>query len=408
MKETIKASIFVLLLGISLQLTAQDWLQWRGNNRDGKVSGFVSPAAWPEKLISDWKVTVGKGDATPVISGERIFLNTWADNQEQILCLDANTGKEIWKYQYPATAVTGPAGTHPGPRSTPAISDNKIITYGASGILNCLDIKTGKLLWRKDNPSGEVPQFFTSMSPVISDNICIVHTGTKDKGEILALNINNGNEKWKWTGEGPAYASPSLMTIDGRKIIILFTEKSILALSAANGQSIWTIPTPLQQRYYNSASPYIDGTTIFITGQGFGTKAVSVEKSGKLYQTRELWSNNSLGTKWNTPVLTGGFLYGFSDQRRIFCMNATTGLTGWVDDVVNSDFATIVDCGDVLIGLPSTGNLIVFKPDPTGYKELAKYKVSETAVYTYPVVSGKYIFIKDSETLTRYSIPEGR
>jgi hypothetical protein len=70
---------------------------------------------------------------------------------------------------------------------------------------------------------------------------------------------------------------------------------------------------------------------------------------------------------------------------------------------VNSDFATIVDCGTVIIGLASTANLLVMKPDPAAYSEIAKYKVSETAIYAFPVVAGNKIYIKDAETLTMYS-----
>ncbi len=131
-------------------------------------------------------------------------------------------------------------------------------------------------------------------------------------------------------------------------------------------------------------------------------KAIKVEKSGNEYITKEIWSNPDVGAKWNTPVLKDGFLYGFTDQKRIYCLNATTGKTAWIDSSVNSDFATLVDCGTTLIGLPSTANLIVMKPDQAIYNEVKKYKVSDKAIYAYPVVSGDKIYIKDAETLMLY------
>ena len=103
---------------------SQDWPQWRGINRDSKITGFKAPSAWPAELKMEWKVTVGFGDATPVLAGNKIYLNTRQGDQEVILCLDAATGKELWKYSYPSIAVTGPsASQHPGPRGTPAISN---------------------------------------------------------------------------------------------------------------------------------------------------------------------------------------------------------------------------------------------------------------------------------------------
>ena len=140
-----------------------------------------------------------------------------------------------------------------------------------------------------------------------------------------------------------------------------------MALSLADGKLLWQIATPVQQRFYNCVSPYIDGQTIYLTGQGTGMKAIKVEKSGNEYVTKELWSNPEVGAKWNTPVLKDGFLYGFTDQKRIYCLNAATGQTAWIDNVVNSDFAAIVDCGTVIIGLTSTANLIIFKPESAVY-----------------------------------------
>jgi outer membrane protein assembly factor BamB len=398
-------SLLVALLILSSSLSySQDWPQWRGINRDSKVTGFKNPTVWPAELKQIWKVPVGFGDATPVLSGNKIYLNTRKGDQEIILCLDAATGKELWNNSYAAMAVTGPsASQHPGPRGTPAVSNGKLVTFGASGILSCVNASTGKLIWRKENPTNAFPAFFTGTSPLIVDGMCIIHLGKKDDGQVIAYDLNSGNEKWKWSGEGPSYSSPSVLTLDGKKLLIVITEKNIISLSLTDGKLLWQVATPVQQRYYNCVSPYIDGQTIYLTGQGTGIKAIKVEKSGNEYVTKELWSNTEVGAKWNTPILKDGFLYGFTDQKRIYCLNAATGQTAWIDKVVNSDFSTIVDCGSVIIGLTSTDNLIVLKPDGKEYSEVAKYKVSDTPIYTYPVISVNNIYIKDAETLMMYS-----
>ncbi len=403
-KKNLFISLVILMLISPVVLFSQEWNQFRGNSRDSKVTGFTAPKTWPAELKQTWKVNVGFGDASPVVSGKRIYLNTRQDANEVILCLDAATGKEIWKNTYPSPAVTGPSGSHPGPRSTPAVLEGKVVTFGASGILSCLDAVSGKLLWRKENPGNLVPQFFTGMSPLIIDGMCIVHLGTKDKGEVVALDLASGNEKWKWQGDGPAYASPSEMVVSGVKQIVVQTEKNLLALNLADGKLLWQIATPVQQRFYNCTSPYINGQIIYFTGQGSGIKAIQVMKDGDNFTTKELWSNPEIGAKWNTPVLKNGFLFGFTDQKRIYCVNAATGATVWLDSSVNSDFATTVDCGSVIIGLPSTSNLIVFKPDSKAYTEVAKYKVAETPVYAFPLISGNHIYVKDAESLTLYTL----
>lgn len=396
--------LLVLLMFCYTESFSQDWPQWRGTSRDGKVTGFKAPSKWPSELSRVWKIVVGTGDATPALLGNRIYLNTRQGNNEVILCIDASSGKEIWRNEYPSAAVTGPAASHPGPRSTPAISDGKVITYGATGVLSCIDANTGKVIWRKDNATNEWPQFFTGMSPLIAENMCFVHTGAKDKGRVTAYDLKSGAEKWSWNGDGPSYSSPSVMNVAGKKQLIVLTEKNLVALDFTTGNLLWQVAAPVQQRFYNCVSPYIDNNIIYYSGQGTGMKAIMEEKSGNNIKAKEIWSNNETGAKWNTPVLKDGYLYGFTDQKRIYCLDAATGKTSWTDNAVNSDFASIVDCGSVLIGLPSTGNLIIFKPDHNAYTELARYKVSETPVYTFPIIAGNNIYIKDAESLILYRI----
>ena len=202
MKHTnlLRPAIATVCLIISISVAAQDWTQFRGLNRDGAVKGFNVPATWPAELIRQWKVTVGKGDATPVLSGKKIFLNTRQGNDEVVLCLDAASGKEIWKNTFPAPVVTGPPASHPGPRSTPAIASDKIVTLGVAGLLSCFDTSTGKLLWRKDDITHAAPDNWPGMSPLIVDGLCIISLGKKDTGIVAAYDLINGNEKWKWAG----------------------------------------------------------------------------------------------------------------------------------------------------------------------------------------------------------------
>ena len=408
MKKTrlpIKVLIVALVILSTTNIYAQDWTQWRGINRDGKVTGFKAPTAWPTELTQVWKINVGWGDGTPVLSGGKLYLLTRQGTDEVILCLDAATGKELWKNSYAAAAVAGPsASAHPGPRSTPAISNGKVVTFGVTGILSCVNAADGKLLWRKENATNAWPQFYTGTSPLLTDGMCIIHVGKKDDGQMIALDLNTGNEKWKWTGEGPAYSSPSVMTIGGTKLLIATTEKNIMALGLSDGKLLWQIAAPPQSRFYNCVSPYIDGQTIVYSGQGTGSKAIKVEKQGDQFTTKEVWANAEVGARWNTPVLKDGFLYGFTDQKRIYCLNYSNGQTAWLDATVNSDFSTIVDCGSVIIGLTQTDNLIVISPNGKEYKELAKYKVADTPIYAFPVISGNNIYIKDAESLTLFKI----
>ncbi len=397
-----KGLVISVFLMCTVCIAAQDWTQFRGQYRNGKVSGFKAPSAWPKEPVMVWRATTGPCDASPVLSGGKIYLNTRQGKDEVVLCLDASTGRELWKYSYDSPAVTGPATSHPGPRSTPVLAEGKIVTMGVAGTLSCLDVATGKLLWQKEESLFPDPQFWVGMSPIVADGLCIVQQGNKDNGFVLAYNLKTGEEKWRYTGDGPAYGSPSVLTAGKTKQLVLVTEKSMIGLNSTDGKLLWKTDAVCQQRFYNSVSPVIDGTRIYITGSGTGTRAVEIVPEGGQFTVRELWKNPDVGAKWNTAVLKDGFLYGFSDQRRIYCLDASNGKTAWIDEAVNSDFATIVDCGSVLIGLPSTGNLIVIKPEPKAYNEVVRYKVAETPVYAFPVIAGNLIYIKDADSLIMY------
>ena len=159
----------VILVGATCAL-AQDWPQWRGANRDGKVEGFTAPAAWPKELAQKWKATVGAGDGTPALVGDKLYVFARQGEDEVTLCLDAATGKEVWKDKYAATAVTGAAARHPGPRSSPTVADGKVITLGVGGVLSCLDAATSKVVWRNEEFKA-VPMFFAALSPIVVDGM---------------------------------------------------------------------------------------------------------------------------------------------------------------------------------------------------------------------------------------------
>ena len=380
---------------------ADDWPQWRGANRDGKVSGFKAPATWPKELTQKWKVTVGRGVATPALVGEKLYVFARQGEDEVTLCLNAGDGKEVWRDKYAAQAVTGPANRYPGPRSSPAVADGKVVTLGVGGVLSCLDAASGKLVWRKDPFPKVVPRFFTSMSPIIVDGMALGHLGAAGNGALIAYELSSGNEKWRWAGEGPEYASPTLLTVGGVKQIVTLSEKSIVGIGAADGKLLWKLPFVPVRRAYNSATPIVDGQTVIYTGGGRGTKAVKIEKQGDGFAARELWSNPDLATQFNTPVLKDGLLFGLSNRNNLFCINAQTGKTAWTDSTARGrgGFGAIVDAGSCLLALPSDSELLVFKPSDKQYEELARIKVAETATHAYPVISGNRMFVKDQDSV---------
>jgi outer membrane protein assembly factor BamB len=392
----------VVLIGAGC-VFAQDWPQWRGPNRDGKAAGFTAPQTWPKELAQKWQTKVGSGDATPALVGDKLYVFARQGGDEVISCLDAATGKEIWNDKYSAPPVTGAAARHPGPRSSPAVVDGKVVTLGASGIVSCVDT-SGKLVWRNDQYK-TVPQFFTSMSPIIVDGMAVVQLGGSGKGTTVAFDLATGQPKWKWEGDGPSYSSPVLMTVEGAKQVVAMTDKSVVGLAVADGKLLWQIPfAPAGRMAYNAATPIVDGQMLIITGSGRGAKAVKIEKEGNKFVPKDVWANAQMAPQYNSPVLKDGYLFGLSDKGMLYCIDAKSGKTAWSDNNKLSNFGAIVDAGAVLLALPEKSGLIAYKPSGEKLEQVAKITVSTTPIYATPVVAGKRIFVKDQDTVTAFAV----
>ncbi len=400
----------VVMLALPSLTSALDWPQWRGPNRDAKVAGFDAPETWPKELTQKWKVAVGDGVSTPALANDKLYVFARQGDDEVTRCLDANTGKEIWQDKYASDPASGPASRFPGPRSSPTVADGKVITYGVRGVLSCLDAKTGKVLWRKDEVEKFWPRFFTSSSPIVVDGLCIAQLGGEDAGAIVAYELETGNEKWKWTEDGTAYASPVLLSMDGAPIVIAETDDRIVGLAVSDGQLAWETPYPLPgRRDYNAATPIVDGETIIYAGSSRGTTAARISKQDDALAAQELWSNQDNSVQYNSPVLKDGLVYGLSNRDVLFCINAESGTTAWTAQLGTRGsgrpgYGSVVDAGSVMFALTPAAQLIVFEPSDKEFKQIASYKVSDSETYAYPIVDGNRVFIKDSDSVTLWSI----
>jgi outer membrane protein assembly factor BamB len=404
-----------VLLGCALLLSsskagAQDWPQWRGPNRDAKATGFTAPSTWPKELTRKWQVKVGDGVATPALVGDKLYVFSRESGNEVTRCLSAADGKEIWADKYEATFQGRADSGFPGPRSSPAVADGKVVTLGVDGTLSCLDAASGTVVWRNNDFKGSLPRFHTSSSPIIVDGLCIAQLGGESKGGIFAYDLAKGAEKWKWTGDGTAYASPVLLDLGGTKAVVAETSGNFVGLAVADGKLLWKTAAPIQgQMTYNSCTPVVDGQTVMLSGGGRGTKAWKVEKKGDEITTADLWSTKDVSVQFNTPVVKNGLIFGISNSDKLFCLSAENGKTAWTSSLGGGGgrsrgYGSVVDAGAMLLALNPGSQLIVFEPSDKEYKEVAKYKVADSATYAYPVVAGNRVFVKDRDSVILWTI----
>ncbi|MBN9122222.1 MAG: PQQ-like beta-propeller repeat protein [Planctomycetes bacterium] len=400
---------FGLLSAIALLASAPDtrggdWPQWRGPNRDAHATDFKAPKEWPKELKQQWKVTVGDGVATPALVGGKLFVFSREGGAEVTRCLNADTGKELWKDKYDVNFQGKADNGFPGPRASPAVADGRVVTFGVNGTLSCLKADSGEKVWRVE--TGNFPRFHTSCSPVIADKLAIVQIGSDSSGGVTAYDLESGAVKWKWTDEGASYASPVLMTAGGTKMVVAETSASVVGLGVADGKTKWKTPFPLSGKgggNYNASTPMVDGETLIFSGSGRGTRAFKVEKSGDSFALKELWANKDNSVVYNSPVLKNGFVYGQTSRDELFCVNAETGKTAWTYMISGRGYGNIVDAGTVLFSLTPAGKLLVFEPTDKEYKELAHYTVG-ASTYAYPIATGNRIYVKDKDSVILWTV----
>jgi outer membrane protein assembly factor BamB len=385
-----------------------DWPQWRGPNRDGSAPSFRAPKVWPEQLTQKWKVDEGPGYATPVLVGNRVYMFSRKGENETLEALDADSGKTIWAKSYPApyTLVQAAAPHGMGPKSTPAVADGRIFTFGISGILTAFDVKTGTQLWQK--PAPEVgPTFSTSMSPLVDRGLLIVHVGGNNKGALTAFEPATGAVKWHWDGDGPGYGSPIAADLGGTRQVVTFTQGNLVSVSEETGQLLWQRPfkTP---SITNSQTPLIyNRDTLIITDAENGVAALkAVNQQGK-WTVQELWKNEDNWLRLSGGIIVRDALFGLSPQNRgqFFFMDLKSGKRLSVSEPRAAENAAILKSGDLLIVLKANGELMfVDGARPEAFTPIKTYKVSDTMTWGQPAVSGNRIFVKNESSLTLFTI----
>jgi outer membrane protein assembly factor BamB len=384
---------------------ADEFPQWRGPARDGHLIGLTAPASWPEALAPAWKLKVGAGHSSPVVSGGRVYEFSREAEAEVVRALDLATGKELWKQSYPVAYEMNPAATGhgKGPKSTPVVADGRLFTLGITGVLSAWDAASGRLLWRNTFEKAHratSPAFGTAASPVVDGSRLIAFVGGDGDGALTAFDVKTGSPLWAWKGDGPGYASPVLGTWDGVRQVVTQSQNALVGVAADTGALLWKreLKTPYEQ---NSVTPIVSSGLVIYSGLDAPLAAVRPVKKGAAFELDTVWTNPDVASYLSTPVLEGGKLYGLSHKKKgqWFCVDAATGKTLWLTDGRQAENAAILAGAGVLFLLDTDGSLTVAAADASGWKPLRKWSVAQSATWAHPVVVDSGVLVKDVDTL---------
>jgi outer membrane protein assembly factor BamB len=371
--------------------------------RDG-VATMIAPTTWPGTLTKRWQVPAGAGHSSPVIAGDRVVVHARQGAREVTRALDLATGRELWRSDYDAPYTMNPAATAhgPGPKSTPTIAAGRVFTFGISGILSAHDLDTGKLLWRTPKPATP-PDFGVAMSPLVEGSLVVAH-GSANEGGLAAFDAASGTVRWRWTGDGPAYASPIAADIAGQRHVITQTQRSVIGVNPADGQLLWRIPftTSYEQ---NSVTPVLLRDTVVYAGLDNPTTLARVVRQGSGWTTQPVWRNEQAPMYMSTPVVSGTTLFGLSHRNRgqFVALDLATGRTLWTTPGREGDNASLAIAGDYLLVTTTNGELIVARPSAARFEEVRRYRVAESAVWAHPAFARGAVVVKDVDGVICWS-----
>ncbi len=374
--------------------TGDDWPRFLGPQGHSVSSekGIVAP--WPAaglRLI--WEKQVGIGYAMPSISRGRLFQFDRHKTRARLSCLNAETGEFLWKFEYP-TDYVDQYGYDGGPRCCPVIDDDRVYIYGAEGMLHCLRVADGKLIWKVDTQAdfGVVQNFFgVGSTPVIEKDLLICQVGGSPKGSddvsfgrlkgdnsgIVAFDKMTGKVKYRITDELASYSSPVLATIGERRWCFVLARGGLVGFEPATGKVDFHFPWRARGlESVNASNPLVVGDRVLIS-ETYGPGGVLLKvKPGaaEVVWSDDRKSDKSLQCHWMTPIYHDGYVYGSSgrhpENAELRCVELATGRVMWSEPGLERCSLLMVDGHFVCLG--EHGVLRLLKVNPKKYEEVSK------------------------------------
>ncbi|MEQ8851785.1 PQQ-binding-like beta-propeller repeat protein [Gimesia sp.] len=390
-----------------------DWPGYRNALRDGIARDQQIRTDWesePPKLL--WKHPVGAGWGSFCVVGDRVFTQEQRGEDELVVCYDVSTGKQIWTQSEPVRFSETLGGV--GPRATPVFAEGRLYTMGGTGILNCLDAATGKLVWSHDLlKEGDLKNLTWGMagSPLIHDDLVIVNQGVspaaadKKNQAVIAFDKLSGKKVWSSGTHKPSYSSPQYAVLNGTPQVLIFNAKGLEGVSLADGQSLWFFEWA-NHAGCNAAQPIpLDDDSVFL-GSGYGLGSARIEiaprkSSEKTAKVKEEWKSLSLKLKFNSAVKQDGYVYGL-DEGVLTCLDLETGKRQWKRGRYGYGQLLLVD--GYLIILAEDGRVELVEANPEKNVQRGKFQAIEGQTWNNPVLARGRLFVRNSEEAACYDL----
>ncbi|NIL95686.1 MAG: PQQ-binding-like beta-propeller repeat protein [Planctomycetales bacterium] len=398
--------------GLSRGLRAAEgsWPQFRGPDR--------TDVSWEKGILKKWPPggpprvwlyrDTGVGYSGPAIAGGRLFIMGARDGSEQLMALDAASGKPLWSIEL-GEEFENRWGN--GPRGTPTVDGPWVYALSARGNLVSASVTDGRVRWKRtmQQLGGSIPNWGYCES-VLVDGDRLVCTPGGEQGALAALNKQTGEVLWHSQDftDGAQYASIIAADHNGVRQYIQLTKQTLVGIHAENGDVLWrsgwsgqtaVIPTPI----FHDSSVYIT------SGYGVGCKRIAL---GPRFSLQEIYANKVMKNHHGGVVLIDDHLYGYSDGLGWLCQDFASGEQVWREkQALGKGALTCVD-GMLYCLDESDGSVVLAEASPAGWREHGRFVLEPQTqlrkpagrIWTHPVVVGGRLYLRDQELLFCFDV----
>ena len=369
-----------------------DSLQFLGPNRNAKIAG-VELRDWTEHPPREiWRITVGEGWSGFAVSGNLALTQEQRGEEECVVAYDLPTGRQLWIHKDTTRYATALGGI--GPRATPTIRGNRVYASGATGMLNCLDLRTGQLIWQRDfvkENDAKPMQWGNAGSPLLLGDAVIINAGGKNNRSLVAYHTETGALLWGGGTHKAGYSSPSLHRIAGVDQILIFNSRAVNAHDPANGNVLWSVPWPMSE-CVSQPLPLSDNRVFVSSGYGIGCKLIEITKDGNKLTPKIIWETPRMKAKFTNVIHHEGYVYGLDDGVLV-CLDPTDGQRKWKRGRYGHGQILLV--GHTLIVQTEDGDLVLVRPDPEKHIELARIPALDSRTWNNPTLAGALLLVRN-------------
>jgi outer membrane protein assembly factor BamB len=423
------------------QTTPNDYPRFLGNGYWAEITGVELETDWDSHPPTEmWRREIGAGWSAFAIVGNYAVTQEQRGEKELVSCYRLQTGEPVWTHADvarfdPPDAIGGLGDV--GPRATPTIVSDRIYTQGGTGIVNCLDARTGKVIWSHDTPvkfGATVTLWGKSGSPLVVDDMVVVSVGAPSGGweagakvagenegaaaerynsSLVAFDSETGDVRWAAGARQASYASPIVSTFAGERQIVVVNESWVTAHRVADGKIVWEHPWAHENDTDASCAqpvPLGDDRLFLSKGYGVGCSLLKIsrEPNGS-FAAKLMWDppiKKVMKSKFSNVVVRGNYIYGLDDVL-LECIHSETGDVRWKKRR-RPEFGhgQVMLIGDTILVLSETGELALLQATPDEYREVARMQALNDSNVTWnnPAYSSPYLLVRNAREAACYRL----